>query len=140
MIIHKYLIINFTSALKWCTVILMKINKGLSDSDILIEIGKRIKSARIRRSYTQAQLAEISGVSKGTVANIESGESVQFGTILKILRELDCLNALELLLPSSESSPMELIHSKYQHERQRVRSVASAVPKYKDGWKWGEDE
>ncbi len=118
----------------------MKINKGLSDSDILIEIGKRIKSARIRRSYTQAQLAEISGVSKGTVANIESGESVQFGTILKILRELDCLNALELLLPSSESSPMELINSKYQHERQRVRSVASAVPKYKDGWKWGEDE
>ncbi len=118
----------------------MKINKGLSDSDILIEIGKRIKSARIRRSYTQAQLAEISGVSKGTVANIESGESVQFGTILKILRELDCLNALELLLPSSESSPMELIHSKCQHERQRVRSVASAVPKYKDGWKWGEDE
>ena len=118
----------------------MKINKGLSDSDILIEIGKRIKSARIRRSYTQAQLAEISGVSKGTVANIESGESVQFGTILKILRELDCLNALELLLPSSESSPMELINSKYQHERQRVRSVASAVPKYKEGWKWGEDE
>jgi len=118
----------------------MKINKDLSDSDILIEIGKRIKSARIRRSYTQAQLAELSGVSKGTVANIESGESVQFGTILKILRELDCLNALELLLPSSESSPMELIHSKYQHERQRVRSVASAVPKYKEGWKWGEDE
>ena len=83
----------------------MKINKGLSDSDILIEIGKRIKAARIRKSYTQAQLAEISGVSKGTVANIESGESVQFGTLLKILRELDCINALELLLPSSESSP-----------------------------------
>lgn len=118
----------------------MKINKGLSDSDILIEIGKRIKAARIRKACTQAQLAEISGVSKGTVANIESGESVQFGTLLKILRELDCINALELLLPSSESSPMELIQAKYQHERQRVRSVSSAASKYNEGWKWGEDE
>ena len=35
---------------------------------------------------------------------------------------------------------MELIQAKYQHERQRVRSVASAAPKYKEGWKWGEDE
>lgn len=118
----------------------MKINKSLSDSEILIEIGKRIKAARIRKSYTQAHFAEISGVSKGTVANVESGESVQFGNLLKILRELDCINALELLLPSSESSPMELIHTTYEHTRQRVRHVASRAPDYNTTWKWGEDE
>ena len=116
----------------------MRIEKTLSDADILIELGKRIKTGRIRLSLTQAEFATLAGVSKGTIANVENGESIQTLNLLKILRELDSLNALELLLPSSESSPMELIRDKGEQRRQRVRKKQirkndSTV------WKWGDD-
>lgn len=119
---------------------LMKISKELSDLQILVELGKRIKACRIRKSYTQGELAVLAGVSKGTVANAETGESIQFGNLLKILRELDLLNALEVLLPASETSPMELIYSKSEKQRQRVRKNSGSQEKNSSGWKWGEDE
>lgn len=118
----------------------MKISKELSDSQILVELGKRIKACRIRKSYTQGELAVLAGVSKGTVANAETGESIQFGNLLKILRELDLLNALEILLPASETSPMELIYSKSEKQRQRVRKNSGSQGKSSSGWRWGEDE
>ena len=118
----------------------MKINKNLSDSDILVEIGNRIKTCRIRNSYTQTEFAAISGVSKGTIANIENGESIQLGNLLKILRQLDSLNTLELLLPSSEISPMELIQAKQEKPRQRARKKSDAQNQNNTGWKWGEDK
>ena len=82
----------------------------------------------------------MAGVSKGTVANAETGESIQFGNLLKILRELDLLNALEILLPASETSPMELIYSKSEKQRQRVRKNSGSQGKSSSGWRWGEDE
>ena len=118
----------------------MKISKDISDSEILIELGKRIKALRIRKSYTQEEFANLSGVSKGTVANVENGESIQLGNMLKILRELDSINALEVLLPSSEMSPMELIQAKVEMPRKRVRKTSNSKAQNNSGWKWGEDK
>lgn len=118
----------------------MIINKNISDADILIELGKRIKAARIRKSYTQVDLSKLSGLSKGTVANIENGDSIQLGSLLKIFRELDSLNSLELLLPASESSPMELIQTKQEKVRQRVRKKQNFSEQSNSNWKWGEDK
>lgn len=118
----------------------MKISKELSDSEILIELGRRVKICRIRKSCTQSEFASLSGVSKGTVANVENGESIQVANLLKILRELNLLNALEILLPSSEISPMELIHSKSEKPRQRVRKKLNGHEQIGSSWKWGEDE
>ena len=118
----------------------MRINKNLSDAEILLEIGKRIRAGRIRKLYTQGDFAKISGVSKGTVANIENGESIQLGTLLKLLRELDSLNTLEVLLPSAESTPMELIQEKHEKPRLRVRKSSNPPAQTNPNWKWGEDE
>lgn len=118
----------------------MEINKNASNSDILIELGNRVKACRIRKSYTQAEFAKVSGISKGTVANIENGKSVQFENILKVLRALDCLNSLEPLLPSSESTPMELVREKSEKKRQRVRKTEKHQSQNRQGFVWGEDK
>ncbi len=102
-------------------------------------MGDRIKSCRIRLSYTQEKLAELSGLSKGTVANVENGSSIQLENLLRILRELDELNSLEVLLPSSGRTPMELISSDTAKKRQRVRARHETVEN-SNCWKWGEDE
>lgn len=140
LLITNYLVFIFTRCIFCAIVCVMKISKDLSDSEILIELGRRIKACRMRKEYTQDEFAAISGVSKGTVANAENGGSIQFGNLLKILRELDLLNALEVLLPTSEISPMELIQSKREKTRQRVRKSSNAQKQSSSSWKWGEDE
>lgn len=118
----------------------MEINRSAHNADILAELGNRIKACRIRKAYTQAEFAKASGISKGTVAHIESGKSVQFENVLKVLRELDCLASLETLLPSSESTPMELVQEKSERKRQRVRKTAKNQSPDRQAFVWGEDK
>lgn len=118
----------------------MVINKNISDREIIAELGKRIKACRIRKEYTQSEFARVSGVSIGTITNIESGESIQLLNLLKMLRELDLTNSLDLLLPSAESSPMELIKSKEGKKRQRVRKTSAQNTITGEGtFRWGDE-
>ncbi len=116
----------------------MKIDGSLLDTEILKEIGLRIKACRIRKECTQAELAEKAGVSKGTVSNAEKGESIQMGSFLRILRELDCVDSLDVLLPEAELSPMQLIQSKNEKIRQRFRNRKKVEESFTQGWKWGD--
>ena len=104
-----------------------------SDDDILKELGERIKAERIRQKMTQAQLAVNSGVGKSTVERAESGESIQFVNIIKILRTLHQLSGLDALLPSSEMTPIQYLYSKSQNPPQRYYSVSDNTPPYTAG-------
>ena len=123
----------------------MQIDVLYSDEDILKELGERIKAERIRQKMTQAQLGINSGVGTSTIQRAESGESIQFLNIIKILRTLHQLHNLELLLPSSEMTPMQYLYSKTQKRPERYRAGAAAekAPPYTPGpdggFVWGED-
>jgi transcriptional regulator with XRE-family HTH domain len=62
----------------------------MTDDAILAEIGNRIARYRIDQQVTQADLAEQAGVSKRTVERVEAGASVQFSTVIRILRAWIC--------------------------------------------------
>ena len=123
----------------------MQIDVLYSDEDILKELGERIKAERIRQKMTQAQLGINSGVGTSTIQRAESGESIQFLNIIKILRTLHQLHNLELLLPSSELTPMQYLYSKTQKKPERYRAGAVAekeqpyAPGTDRGFVWGED-
>ena len=51
--------------------------------------GSKVAAVRARRELTQSQLAEIAGVSRGTVANIESGMTPQVETLWAVMQALD---------------------------------------------------
>ena len=104
-----------------------------SDYDILKDLGERIKAERIRQKMTQAQLAVNSGVGKSTVERAESGESIQFVNIIKILRTLHQLSGLDALLPSSEMTPVQHLYSKSQKPPQRYYTVSEKTPSYTAG-------
>lgn len=115
----------------------MNIDYTMNNSQIISEIGSRIKQARIRQQFTQAEFAKISGVSKGVLERAEKGESVHFLTILKILRHLELLGNLENLFPKSETSPIEILYQGTEKKRQRVRKSAESTSDKE--WKWGDD-
>lgn len=85
---------------------------SLNNSAIIKEIGKRVRTYRLRKKITQQKLADRAGVSLYTVAQIENGKSVSLSMFIPVLRVLRLLDNLELLVPEIGPSPVEMIKQK----------------------------
>lgn len=111
----------------------------MTDTRILSELGERLTARRIDMGLTQAALARQAGVSKRTVERLENGESTQTQSLIRIMRALELLAALDALLPDSRPRPMDLLK---RAGRRRQRVSQSAEGKAADSaelWTW-EDE
>ncbi len=85
---------------------------SMSNPAILAEVGKRLKEYRLRKNYTQEELALKSGVSLGSVHKIESGKAVSFAILVSAMRTLRLLDNLETLVTEPPISPVELLKLK----------------------------
>ena len=108
--------------------------KLTTDEVALLEIGKMIKSHRVKHDYMQTDLAREAGVSLPTVSRLENGKSVQLINLIRILRTLDLLERLNDLFPPDGPTPIEQLTGK---KRQRVRTYQ---PDHEPDIVWGEDE
>lgn len=116
----------------------MYISDSDSDQAILVELGRRLAQRRITMRLSQAELAEAAGVGKRTVERIESGESAQATTLIRIFRVLDLVPALDALIPIEPTRPMALLrHAGKMPRRVRKREDSAAEP---DDWHWSEPE
>jgi transcriptional regulator with XRE-family HTH domain len=56
------------------------------DVDVMATLGRRLRAARLRRNWSQADMAQRAGVTRKTYAALETGDSgVSVGCLLKIL-------------------------------------------------------
>ena len=94
---------------------------SLSNTAIVQEIGKRLKEYRLKKRYTQQELADRAGISVFSVAQIERGNAVSVSILLPVLRVLQLLDNLELLLPETGPSPVEMLRLKGKMPK-RIRS------------------
>ena len=83
----------------------------LSEPEILAELGHRLRRYRLQQNVTQAALARDAGVGTRTIRNVERGGDMQLSTVLRSLRALGRLDALDAFLPRPGVSPMELLRS-----------------------------
>ena len=95
----------------------------LSNENIYLEMGERVKNYRISMNLTQAQLAQKCGMPKRSVERIENGEN----------RNLD--NFLAVLIPKQENRPTEIIEKKTV--KKRVYHKKSET--IKNSVKWGDE-
>jgi transcriptional regulator with XRE-family HTH domain len=73
------------------------------EDDELKFLGRRIRLARIRRSLTQADIAERTGISRPTVIDLESGKpGVAIGTLVGVLAALGLQGSLADMLAKDE--------------------------------------
>ena len=64
----------------------------------MTSLGKQVRSARRAAELTQLELAELAGIGKSTVFDIEKGKiNVQMSTLLQVLRVLHI--GLEIVSP-----------------------------------------
>ena len=55
-----------------------------------MQLGEQIRSLRKKRRWSQTSLADLSGISRNQIANIEAGAETTIGTLQSIIRVLDC--------------------------------------------------
>jgi transcriptional regulator with XRE-family HTH domain len=116
----------------------MSIQRLMSDEALLRELGQRIARLRLERNLSQAQLAEQAGISKRTLERLESGAAAtQLSLFLRVLRQLDLLERLELLLPEPQPSPLALLEQQ-QQQATRKRASRRRVAKPATSWSWGQ--
>lgn len=81
--------------------------QGLSDTQIVIIIGKKLREWRLEADMSQAELANKAALSLYTVRSIEGGKKVTFSSFLKILRILGRLDSLAVFAEERHLSPIE---------------------------------
>ncbi|WP_321317349.1 helix-turn-helix transcriptional regulator [Labilibaculum sp.] len=93
----------------------------MSDKAIISTIGRYVKQQRLLQNKTQAKIAEVAGVNRWTVSQLEKGEAVSLISLLQILRALDLLHVLDHFKIETQLSPLELAKLE-KKKRQRARS------------------
>ena len=98
---------------------------SLTDFQILVQLGQRIRRKRVNMNLSQVDVAEKSGVSRRTLQAIEAGHSISLVNLIAILRSLDTLHSLESFLPPVEISPLLMAKMEGREKKRayRKRSV-----------------
>ena len=108
--------------------------KHLSDKAILKVMGERIAQCRLNQNKSQDYLAGQAGISSRTMSRIESGHSVQFSSLIRILRALDLVENIDNLIAKLPLSPIQQLKLKGK-ERKRASKKTSS-PKPNETWSW----
>lgn len=96
---------------------------GLSDRQISLRIGEKLKAARLRQNITQQSLAQAADISLSSVKKIEGGEIGSFESLLRVVRILGYLDALQGLVSEDEMSPSEYYAFRNSKTKPRQRAI-----------------
>ena len=90
---------------------------GMTDAAIVSELGKRIKATRLKKNFTQAEVARRAGISVFTVSQMENGKNTSLASLIAVMRVLKLLENFENLIPEQMLSPVELLQSNTKRGR-----------------------
>lgn len=76
--------------------------------EICKELGDRLRLQRLFKNLKQSELAQMAGVSAGTVKNIESKGQSSLESFVRIVRALGLLSELSPLFSARPSSVLQL--------------------------------
>jgi transcriptional regulator with XRE-family HTH domain len=102
-----------------------RIRSSSTTAETVQELGARLRAYRLTQNRTIDELAVEAGVGRATLGRAEAGENPRLDTVVRILRALGRLEALETFLPAPLVSPLELA-AQHGHIRQRARHKVPA--------------
>lgn len=100
----------------------MKINSDSTNSQIQLEIGRRIRIRRIDLGLSQYDLAVKTGLSLRSISNIENGKETSFKSIVMILRVLNLVSNIDFLIPEPigfDINKSVLLSDKKRHRKRK---------------------
>lgn len=100
--------------------------RDLSDAEICVVIGYRLKTERLRLGVTQASAANSAGISLRTYKRFEATGRGAVGTFVAVLRMMNRLRALEVMLPAPSLPPRDTPVEKLERLRKRARGLPAS--------------
>jgi transcriptional regulator with XRE-family HTH domain len=92
-----------------------------SPTDILRHVSQRVRARRLERAWTQAELAERSGVSLATLRRFERTGEGPFALVVQVALALGAAEGLLALFPPPEVQAIEDVLEKPSRQRGRRR-------------------
>jgi transcriptional regulator with XRE-family HTH domain len=122
----------------------MRFDQITTNAGILAELGQRLERHRLERNLTQAEMAVQAGIGQATVQRAERGQSVQMTSMIKLLRALGLLAALDLAVPESIDLPIAQLEREQRKVRRRARGRRGSPPADSneathEPWRWGRE-
>jgi transcriptional regulator with XRE-family HTH domain len=104
----------------------------------LDRLSERLVQHRLNRNWTQDELARAAGISRRTLARLESGESTQLENFLRTLIALGLEDGLERLVPDVPQSPIQQLERAGRTRKRATgrRKLRSAQP---EPWSWDDE-
>ena len=87
------------------------------------ELGKQIRTLRLRLDLDQKQLAERAGIALNAVKNLETGKGASLHSLIQVLRILNRTDWLGSLAPTVSISPVQMLKTKTPRARLRCCGV-----------------
>ncbi|MCD6068089.1 MAG: transcriptional regulator, family [Bacteroidetes bacterium] len=94
---------------------------SMSDSAVLRELGSFIKETRLKKNYTQSDLAEKAGMHRVSLSEFEQGLRGSLTAFIQLLRALNELETLDVFIRSADISPLEM--AKLEAKKRKRASV-----------------
>src|SRR3990167_994120 len=89
------------------------------------ELGKQIRTLRLRLDLDQKQLAERAGIALNAVKNLESGKGVTLRSLIQVLRVLNRTDWLGAGAPAVSFCPVQMRKTKAPRQRASPRRAKS---------------
>lgn len=110
----------------------VRITSLSTTEDTLREIGARLRAFRLQQNLTILDLARRAGVGARTLGRAELGDNTNLDTVIRVLRALGRLDALDAFLPEPLPSPLHL-DAGHSRPRLRARTPRTRRPRTTDG-------
>jgi transcriptional regulator with XRE-family HTH domain len=126
----------------------MRIDEEMTSDAVLVELGRRVAAWRLDRGLTQEQLAFRADIGRATLQRLEAGASVQLTSLVKLLRSLGMLGALDALVPKSVPPTTAELDGAGDQQRprqraprqHRARAAGDGSWQWLDGgWQWADE-
>jgi transcriptional regulator with XRE-family HTH domain len=86
-----------------------------------MELGRQLRSLRLRADLDQRQVAERAAVALNAVKNLESGRGATLRSLIQVLRVLNRTDWLGTLAPAVSISPIQMLKTKAPRQRASPR-------------------
>ena len=88
------------------------------------ELGRQVRTLRLKQNIDQRQLADRAGVALNAVKNLETGKGATLRSLVKVLRVLNRAEWLRALAPAVSISPVQMLKAKAPRRRASRRKSA----------------
>ena len=104
----------------------------------LERLSERLAKHRLNRNMTQDELARSAGISRRTLARLESGEPTQLENFLRTLIALGLEDGLERLVPDVPQSPIQQLE-RAGRTRKRATGRRKSRSEPSEPWSWDDE-